>query len=187
MLSSISGGTKKGVCNNQSDKKSEVNKMVEITKDDWEKVFDDNNEDFDKDFRELLLKYNNNRKEKIKLGLESKEAEHEVEIAAELLSKENYIVDLATTGNLDDYEEIYMEGYDNIFNLISCVGISGNDVFFQLGTTKEIGERCADLYNKLFRLHFDKQYDAIQNRGIRGLIRRITRAITGKQSNPDEE
>ena len=37
MLSSISGGMKKGVCNNQSDKKSEVNKMVEITKDDWKK------------------------------------------------------------------------------------------------------------------------------------------------------
>jgi hypothetical protein len=161
--------------------------MVEITKDDWEKVFDDNNEDFDKDFRELLLKYNNNRKEKIKSGLESKEAEHEVEIAAELLSKENYIVDLATTGNLDDYEEIYMEGLNNLLNLISCVGINENDVFFQLGTKKEMGKRCADLYDKLYRLHFTRQHDAIQNRGIRGLIRRVTRAITGKQSDPDEE
>ena len=127
--------------------------MKEITKEDWDRVLDESNPNFEEDFNELVARYFIRTKEEIRKEKLTERLKKSANLAflKNIITRDNWILDLEIHGETYmDRETLAVKKYEQVLMLLEDLSMV-TEFFGYYGKGDEQKERLLELYVKLYQ------------------------------------
>lgn len=162
-----------------------VVRMKEITKEDWDRVLDENNPNFEEDFNELVARYFIRSKAEIRKEKLTERLKKSANLAIlkDIITRDNWILDLEIHGETYmDRETLAVKKYEEVLICLENIGMV-SEYFDYYGKGDEQRERLLELYVRLYQEQKKrKTYNPFNLR-----INKIPHSITKKLKELENE
>ena len=159
--------------------------MKEITKEDWDRVLDENNPNFEEDFNELVARYFIRSKAEIRKEKLTERLKKSANLAIlkDIITRDNWILDLEIHGETYmDRETLAVKKYEEVLICLENIGMV-SEYFDYYGKGDEQRERLLELYVRLYQEQKKrKTYNPFNLR-----INKIPHSITKKLKELENE
>ena len=159
--------------------------MKEITKEDWDRVLDESNPNFEEDFNELVARYFIRSKAEIRKEKLTERLKKSANLAIlkDIITRDNWILDLEIHGETYmDRETLAVKKYEEVLICLENIGMV-SEYFDYYGKGDEQRERLLELYGRLYQEQKKrKTYNPFNLR-----INKIPHSITKKLKELENE